>query len=294
MNLSSLRSTGRGAVALVVLLSSLALPRAAHAQPTLLQIHPRVGDTLTIRMDQEVEMTGVPADCISTVATGRQRNSARSRAQSCVESTRRMTTRMEIFSRAIVQRSLNDATLLRAHTDSVRTSTSSSPGNNSSPSRVTSPQSTIEFRVAADGAAEISSDDASNELRAIFGQMPAMLSRKPVSVGEKWVREMRLPSTAVRGANGIVRASFQFDSLGANGDIAFISMRGTLSRDQKDTASEGMSGTLSGAIQLDRRLAWITDTRARIDVQSTVRPPSGQPMIVKTRITQHLKAAKLR
>lgn len=267
--------------------------RTTSAQPVLLQIRPRIGDTISVRMDQQVEMTGVPAGCIAGPLAPKNRNSARAQPRLCAEVSRHMTTRMEVFSRAIVRGSSSDATMLLAMTDSIRTSASSTPGKNPAPVRISTPGSTIELRVASDGGTEISNADASDELRAIFQQMPAMLSRKPVSVGEKWTREMLIPPVAEGGENGRVRATFKFDSLGRNGDIAYITMRGTLSHDRRGRASE-QSGSLNGVMQLDRRLAWITETRARIDARSIVKPASGVPMTVTTRITQHLKAARVR
>ncbi len=276
------------------LLCAPPMTKSAAAQPVLLQIRPRVGDTISVRMDQQVEMTGVPVGCVSGLAQPNNRAPSGASPRQCAEGTRNMTTRMEVFSRAIVKGSSSSTTTLLALTDSIRTSASATPGKNPAPARINAPGGTIEFRVAADGGTEISSADASDELRAIFDQMPAMLSRKPVSVGDKWTREMRIPQVTATAASGRVRATFQFDSLGRNGDIAYISMRGTLSHDRRDRDASEMSGSLTGAMQLDRRLAWITDTRARIDARSIVKPASGPPMAVTTRITQHLKAAKVR
>lgn len=277
-----------------VLLCASASTRSAAAQPVLLQIRPRMGDTISVRMDQQVEMTGVPTGCVSGAAQPNTRNPASAPARLCGEGTRSMTTKMEVFSRAIVKGSSSNTTTLLAMTDSIRTSASSTPGKNPAPTRISTPRGTIEFRVASDGGTEISNADASDELRAIFHQMPAMLSRNPVSVGDKWTREMRIPQVAETGANGRVRATFQFDSLGRNGDIAYISMRGTLSNDRAGGGASEMSGLLTGVMQLDRRLAWITETRARIDASSIVKPATGPPMTVTTRITQHLKASSVR
>jgi hypothetical protein len=129
----------------------------------------------------------------------------------------------------------------------------------------------------------------------MFGQMPAMLSKTPVTVGGKWTREMRIPIAGEAGAMGLVRATFHLDSLGRNGDIAYISMRGTLSHDHRDGSLSDLDGSMTGFIQLDRRLAWITETRATIDVTSTYRTaPGTEPMRVRTRVTQLLKAGLAR
>jgi hypothetical protein len=201
---------------------------------------------------------------------------------------------MEVFSRAIVLRTSSDGANVLTVTDSIRTSLSSGSARAGKPRRVRGNRGNIELKVATDGGAEIVDADASGEVRAIFGEMPATLSRRPVSVGDKWERQMRVPVSAEAGTTGLVRATFQLDSLGRNGDVAFISMRGTLSHDRVDGRTSELEGWLAGTMQLDRRLAWITDTRAVIDVESTVRPATGgQQMRVRTRITQVLRARPL-
>jgi hypothetical protein len=148
--------------------------------------------------------------------------------------------------------------------------------------------------------------DANSELRHIFGEMPAMLSRGPVAVGEKWSREMQIPLSGDPGAMGQVKATFRLDSLGRNGDIAYISMHGTMARaDSRGAAAAGAgyatSGMLSGTIQIDRRLGWITDSRSSIIVRSTIAAtpsrkgePQGAPMQVRTKITQWIRAMRAR
>jgi hypothetical protein len=104
---------------------------------------------------------------------------------------------------------------------------------------------------------------------------------------------MRIPISAEAGASGLVRATFRLDSL--DGDVAFISMKGTLSHDHTDGSDSELDGWLSGTMRLDRRLAWITDTRVVIDVESTIKPKGGgEQMRVRTRITQSLRARPAR
>lgn len=278
----------------LALAAAIAFPRYASAQTVVLQIRPRVGDTLAVRLDQQVEMTGVPDNCVASAAVSRQQEKDKATPRTCSEMTRHMTTRMEVFSRAIVRGSTSDATILLALTDSIRTSASAVAGRISAPTRVSTPRNPVEFRVSGDGGAQVTSTDASDELRAVFGQMPPMLSRKPVSVGERWVRQMPIPLSSRPGARGLVRATFQLDSLGKNGDVAYVSMRGTFSHDQGEGSDSEVMGSLAGTMQLDRRLAWITETKATIDVRSKVKAATGTPMTVKTRITQLLRAARTR
>jgi hypothetical protein len=163
------------------------------------------------------------------------------------------------------------------------------------------------LRVSTDGAMEMVDDgDPHSELRQLFGEMPAMLARTPVSIGESWTREMQIPLASEPGAMGSVRATFRLDSLGRNGDIAYISMRGSMSRINTPGTlpagpGYGTSGQLSGAIQIDRRLGWITDSKSSIIVRSSIASnrtrkgePERAPMEVRTKITQWIRAMRAR
>jgi hypothetical protein len=278
----------RGLVAAVAL---TVVSPAAKAQSVLLQIRPHVGDTLHVRLDQQVEMTGMPAGCGSQQGVSRLR--ARSVPANCAD-IRTMNTRVEVFSRAIARNATRDATDMLAITDSVRTSS----GKRGADERVTKQPASrgpVEIRISTDGGVELGAGPASDEVRTLFGQMPATLSRRAVAVGEKWIHEMRVPLAGEPGATGRVRTTFQLDSLGRNGNVAYISMRGVLTHDHSDGSDSETSGSLTGTMQLDRRLAWITETRATIDVWSTVTArSSGQPMQVHTRVLQFLRVSEAR
>lgn len=104
---------------------------------------------------------------------------------------------------------------------------------------------------------------------------------------------MRVPLPGEPGATGRVRTTFQLDSLSRSGGVAYISMRGVLSHDHSDGSLSETSGSLTGTMQLDRRLAWITDTQATIDVWSMVKAPgSSQLMQVHTRVRQTLRVSR--
>jgi hypothetical protein len=151
----------------------------------------------------------------------------------------------------------------------------------------------VQIRISSDGGVEIGAGAAGDDMRALLGQMPPTLSRKAVAVGEKWVHEMRVPLPGEPGAVGRVRTTFQLDSLGRNGQTAYISMRGALSHDHSDGSDSETTGTLVGTMQYDRRLSWITETHATIDVWSVLRSPPGEksekPMRVHTRVVQSLR-----
>jgi hypothetical protein len=271
----------------LALLAVVLFARVTLAQPVLLQIRPHIGDTLGMHLSQTVEMTGTT-------------HGART------DSMRSLTTSIEVFTRAIVERWTSNGTLMQTITDSVAMSPAS-PASLADLRRRAMESRKVWLRVSTDGAMEMVDDgDPHSELRQIFGEMPAVLARNPVSVGEKWTREMQIPLSSEPGAMGAVRATFQLDSLAKNGDIAYISMRGTMSRINTPGAAPagpgyGTSGQLAGTIQIDRRLGWITDSRSSIIVSTTIAAgsarkgdPEREPMRVRTKITQWIRAMHAR
>jgi len=166
----------------LTLLAVFFFAQAVLSQPVLLQIRPHIGDTLRMHLSQSVEMTGT---------TGR---GARDPGSSS------MTTSIEVFTRAIAQKWTSGGTLMQSITDSVAM-TPSAPGSLADLRRRTMQAKRVSIRVSTDGAMEIvDDDDPYGELRRIFGEMPAMLSREPVAVGQKWNREMQIPLSGDPGA----------------------------------------------------------------------------------------------
>jgi len=262
-------------------------PALLAAQPVVLQIRPHIGDTIPMHLSQTVEMTGTTP------------GSSGAPAQS-------LTTSIDIYTRAIAKQWTAGGTLMQTITDSVTMNPASARSLADFKRRALQSKNSL-IRVSTDGAFEVvNSNDPSGELRHLFGEMPAMLSRSGVAVGEKWTREMQIPLTGEPGAMGSVRATFQLDSLSRTGDVAFISMKGSLSRIKLPAAvTQGAgyetSGTLTGTIQIDRRLGWITDSRSTIQVRSTIAAVSARkgetqrgPMVVRTRITQWIRAMRAR
>jgi hypothetical protein len=261
--------------------------QVAQAQAVLLQIRPHIGDTLRMHLSQSVEMTGTTRD------RGR-------------DSTSSMTSSIEVFSRAIAEQWTSGGTLMQTITDSVQMNPASQASLDDLRRRALQSKR-VWLRVSPDGAMEVVHEsDPSGDLQEIFGGMPAMLARQPVKVGEKWTREMQIPLSGEPGAMGAVRATFRLDSLGRNGDVAYVSLQGTMSRISSPgapapSASYTTAGTLSGTIQIDRRLGWITDSRSSIIVRSTIASASGRkgepqrsPMQVRTKITQWIRAMRAR
>lgn len=258
------------------------------AQPVLLQLKPHVGDTLHVTLQQQVEMTGMPAGCEDQNAS---RMRATKAAAACAD-VRSVSRGMDVFSRAIVKKSMRDATEILAITDSVRVSTGKRGGDSRTAKEAAS-RAPVQIRISSDGGVEVGAGAAGDDMRALLGQMPPTLSRKAVAVGEKWVHEMRVPLPGEPGAFGRVRTTFQLDSLGRTRQIAYISMRGAMSHDHSDGSDSETTGTLVGTMQFDRRVSWITETHATIDVWSVLRSPPGEkrdkPMRVHTKVVQSLR-----
>jgi hypothetical protein len=259
---------------------------AAQSQAVVLQIRPHIGDTLRMHLSQTVEMTGTTPGLRHDTSS--------------------MTTSIEVFTRAIAEQWTSGGTLMQTITDSVAM-TPASAASLADLKRRAMQSKPVWLRVSTDGGMEMVDDgDPNSELRHLFGEMPAVLARSPVAVGEKWTREMQIPLSSEPGAVGSVRATFRLDSLGRNGDVAYISMRGTMSRINTPGAAPagpgyGTSGQLAGTIQIDRRLGWITDSKSSIIVRSTIESapdrrgdPKAAPMQVRTKITQWIRAMRAR
>ena len=268
------------AVAALTAFAQLATRPAAAAQTVLLEIRPRAGDTLRMRLDQTVEMTG-------TTRLGE------------ADSTRHTSTTMHVLARAIVLKTDSRGSMILAVTDSVSLSSMGGPA----PAELERMSHAlegkrVEMRVSPDGSARMADDGAGGDLRAAVAQMPASLPATPVSVGDRWTRVMRLPVAGPEiPAGGELHATFRFDSLSRDGDIAYLSMKGYLTRDSTEADVAGgmrflMSGTVVGALQVDRRRGWLTDAQATMIVRSrlTPRASGAAPMRFQMKIIQRVRA----
>ena len=262
--------------------SLLAAAPLAAQQSILLQVRPHVGDTIRMRLDQQVEMSG----------TQRVRGA---------DSTMTVVTTVQLRSRCVVEGSDAAGTPVVTTMDSVRiTSNGERPAEIERARRAIEGHS-VRLRLAPDGSASIADGDVAQapELRAVVAQMPATLPRRPVAPGETWTRTMELPRAAGRSGGGSLTATFRLDSVARGGDVAYVSMRGALARDSA-SASGGsadgtrveMSGAVTGAMTIDRRRGWMTDARTTLTVRSLVTPPPGArstPMTVRMKMTQWLR-----
>lgn len=267
-----LRDAGRIA-AFVALLA----PVPAFAQRIRLEIRPQVGDTIHMRLDQEIEMSGTSADAVDAPA------------KSMIGTT-------HVRTRAIPLRRLVAGSLVVAITDSIAMAPMSGTRVPATGRAVAGAKMTMIVRL--DGAMEvIDTGEHDGETSPFFAPTPPMLPDGPVDVGGRWTRSLDLPIGP--GPEGIarVRANFRLDSLGRNGDIAYITMNGTLSKigaSGRSGGSQRSTGTLSGRMQLDRRLGWITDTYLVLNVRTviTTGEAGSQPAQMQMKVTQRLRAMR--
>ena len=264
---------------LVAVTAGAAIP--ASAQSVLLEIRPRPGDTLHLKLDQLVEITGVTriGDRDSTVS---------------------MTMSTGILARAIVISADTLAARIVAITDSVAVASSPGPAIDAPQQALRSMRGArVEIRVFRDGSSEIVSDPAAltSELRSLVAQMPATLPRAPIAVGYSWTRVVTVPVETKDGvvASAFLRTTFRFDSLARGKDIAFISMRGELTGaadSTNRTPGVEMSGTLRGGMSVDRARGWMVDSHAVISLRSVL-PATGsriRPVRLSWTITQRMRA----
>jgi hypothetical protein len=260
------------------------------AQAVVLEIRPRVGDTLRLRLDQQTELTG------------------KRRLSGGEMGTTTIVTTLRIFSRAIVERSAPKETIVRAITDSVRLTTTdeSARGASGDVERLLEGRS-MQLRIARNGTVALVDSAAAeaSELANVVSLMPGALPSGPVPVGYMWTREMPLPGGSKigpgGGASGWLHARLRLDSLSRGGGLAYISMRGEMAADPDAARAKlGTSvienGDVNGTMVVDRQRGWLAESRFSIVVHSIVQLPgsSDTVMRVETRVTQRMKTAERR
>lgn len=274
------------AIAALVIIA-LVMPPAASAQSlavpnggaVTLEVRPHAGDTVAVRLEQRVEMSGT------------RRIAGR-------DSTANVMSSMVMFARTIVESVTPEHSVVATHTDSVQLETSDDHARAMRADAIRALTGTVSrMLILPDGTGQ-SLDSASGALAGVVGVMPATLPPTAVTVGGKWTRKMPIPATnAARGA-GEVRAVFHLDSLTEGGRYAWISMKGSMRRDERapvggsGESAGAVSGTISGAMTLDRRRGWIVNALTDMTVRSTVTTAEAPtvPLKVVVRVTQKMHA----
>jgi Family of unknown function (DUF6263) len=256
------------------------LVAAAHAQNVTLQIRPKVGDTLRLRIEQQVEISGV-----SKVRDA--------------DTTMTMRSSTLILSRSIVVQSDNEGTIVRSITDSVAVDMGAADpriASLSDQARRSLQGKEVRVRFSREGSATVveADPDIPRNLQSVFSQLPATFPRHQVSVGSTWKQRIPIPDAGQGQLAGTLEAVFRLDSLTRRGTHAHISMRGTLTRDSTASAIPGgarmtMTGTVTGFMILDRARGWVTDASTEMSVRSHIEPPAGsalQPVKMRMRLLQ--------
>ena len=260
---------------------------AADAQSVLLQIRPRVGDTLHLRLDQQTELTGVRRPGSSSATS--------------------VTTTMRVYSRAIVERSVPTATYVKAVTDSILLSSNDERAFNlENEARRSLEGRAMTLRISPDGTVSLAdTTDTTPDVAETMSMMPAAFPRGPIEVGYTWSREMPVPAGG-RAAPGSAMSAwlhtkFRLDSLTRHGTIAYVSMRGEMSPDPDAGLTQGAGpvlerGTVTGTMLVDRARGWLTESQFTIVAHSVVRVPGTDDTVLRfeTRVTQRMKTMEKR
>ena len=258
---------------------------SAGAQTVVLQIKPKIGDTLWMRLDQQSELSGIK----------RTANS---------EATALMSQTMRMFSRAIIEGMADKNTTVLAITDSVQfTSTDERSRMGLLQAEAQMRGQRVRFRVSPDGTVGMSeSGGVSRDVAQVVSLMPAAFPKGAISVGESWAREMAIPASSQLGTrlSGKLHVTFRFDSLTHNGEWAFVSMRGEMQPYlgySQSPSSDSEKGTVSGTMLVDQRRGWLTESWFTIVMTSVVTQPlaiGGATMHMQMRITQHMHTGERR
>lgn len=268
----------RTTLLVAVIAAGLASPGTAAAQRYQLRLAPNPGDTLRMEVEQQTEVTGDEAG-------GRP--------------SRRMTSMLRIYSHAIVMNRVGDATTLLARTDSVSVDSDDSHASAvGEQMRRLQGASPIHIRLAPNGTVRLLDEDGefAPDKAGAVSLIPAALPEGALAVGATWVRAMPLPVGSSVDA-GTVRATFRLDSVSRGGRIAYISVRGDLSRGELPAAGPRgtmmrVAGTVVGSLHLDRVRGWIADSRFVVTMHSAVEPPASSgiaPVKFRTILTQRMR-----
>ena len=274
----------------IVAATSLYSQSVAAPGDVRLIVHPRVGDTLWMQLEQTIDTRTIPAATEKQPEYGPVREPQQSQRIN-----------MRMFAHSSIEASDGRLTLMSATTDSinVRTGLVGQLGA-SHPMAIAATDRTVHVHVTTDGAMSVvDARPGTMAPDASLQGMPPMLPSKAVSVGEEWECDIALPSVPMFGirADGVVHAEFRLDSMTKNGRLAYVSMKGTLrregsARDLTPGTQLVTSGRLRGFLVLDRTRGWITEAETIIQVQSdfTVRPGDKAPArSLDIRLTQRMK-----
>lgn len=272
--------------------------------PVMLRVRPETGDVLLLHMQQTVEMGGQRLESYSlprsTVKTLPGREPARTPPRGPLRSA--LPTRVTVtdfYAHSAVELSDAAGAIVATVVDSLVVKTGTLQQLRGQRVSMDAYATPTRIRVKPNGS--MSMVDAPSNVTSVgssLAAMSAMLPDGPVKVGDTWERDVDVPQIPVASyrADGVLHAIFRLDSISRNGQEAYVSMRGTLSREgaRRDLPRGTRvitDGIMSGTLLLDRVRGWITEADTVIDVISEmvgVTDP-GQSMQAGIRITQQLR-----
>lgn len=263
----------------LVLGVAAAVPAAGAQERVPLRIAPKLGDTIQVRLDQEMEMQGV-----ARLASG--------------DSARAMRSRLRAFTRAAVLDVHEEGAIVLALTDSVLAAGATGAWRRQKlreGSRVT-------LRVAPDGSTTVLDPgaDGNATVHAIFAGMPSLLPKEAVAVGSSWTRNMQLPRLEAGSGRREVSARIRFDSLSRDRSLAYLSMTATIVSDgaaprSGAVATRDARGGITGSMILDRARGWLAELRSVTTSDAEVAVPGATtPVKVRTKVTQLMRTVARR
>jgi hypothetical protein len=261
----------------------VALPAGAQDNSAVyLRIDPRVGDTIRTRLDQQTEM----------------RATARLEGEDTAVTIRSWMATVALI-RHVVESGDSKGTSLLTIIDSVAMSGEGVSLPNEQQRLVLQGRS-VRTRISPDGATELveGADAVAPEIAALFSSTPATLPDYAVNVGDSWTKTMRVPiyGQAPGKPEAMVHATFRLDSLGSRKGLAFISMRGSITRetvaDRGQPKIRETIGSITGVLVVDAYRGWITDSRTSITMKSQLSPVSAEsaPLQFQLRMNQRMRA----
>lgn len=249
------------------------------AQTIVLDLRPRTGDTLRMQLDQVTQIAG-------TRGNGRPLS---------------VRTGVSMFSRAIVLGSDTTGALILTVTDSVLVQSNDERAREMfEQARRSLEGRQVKLRLAPDGtvALEGAAREVARDVRDMVSIMPGSFPRQPIAVGDTWTRVMPIPGREQLDlpAGGRVRARFRLDSVSRNGDFAYVGMRGAFEPADSAGSADAAAGSVTGALVINRRRGWLSESRFLIQMRSTVPVPGRprSPMRFQTRITQYMRVLEER
>lgn len=273
--------TRRRWAAIVCLAAALPL-QAQENGAVYLRIDPRVGDTIYTRLDQQTEMQAT----------------ARLEGEDSVVEIRSWMATVALL-RHVVESGDSKGTALLTIIDSVAMSGEGVDLPNEQ-QRLVLQGASVRTRISPEGATELvdGGDALTPDVAAMFSSMPATLPDYPVNEGDSWTKTMRIPiyGQAPGKPEATVNATFRLDSLGTRKGLAFISMRGSITREIAAERGQEKTmetiGSITGGMVVDAFRGWITDSRTAITVKSHLTAASAQsaPMRFQLKMTQRMRA----